>query len=101
MTTTKEYAPRLSRSDQRCIWFARTCRETNLDPLDLARLCALTRQAFAAGERAANTGADDDAAAERVEAHAASMGLTTQWPGLYPRFTIEATGATLQLEVKP
>lgn len=90
--------PKLSKSDERCIWFVRTCRECKLDPLDLARLCALTRQAGEAATRECNIpNYSSDRQRERVEVYAASMGMTTEWNGLYPTFKLESTGAELRL----
>jgi hypothetical protein len=69
--------------------FAGMCKANEFEPREFADLIRLTRRAVAAGERACsvpNTQKAADRAMERVEVHAAKMGLRTDWPGLFPTF---------------
>jgi hypothetical protein len=82
---------RLSKRLQDCVAFARFCTRAKLLPMEAAELIAFARRAFAAGERAANTG-DHEAerrAGERLEKAAAGHGLGVRWPGLWPVLTCD------------
>lgn len=74
---------------QLCVDFAHFCRNEGFEPFDVAHLAQLIRNAAAAGARACNTGNSSDRerrAGVKVKLKAESMGLTTDWPGLYPTF---------------
>ncbi len=85
---------RLSKTLQDAVHFANFAKNHDIAPLHLAHLITLTKRAFDAGEREANTGSDAaerraDAARRKVEGLANRLGYSTSWPGLAPSFTIE------------
>lgn len=81
--------PSLSESDRRCVAFARACADHGIDPADLAVLCALARKAAAGGTRECNIpNYSADKARARCATHARSMGLSTEWDGLWPTFRL-------------
>lgn len=70
--------------------FANACNNGKLSPLSASQLVELVIRAHAVGTRYANghtSSAKLDRAKDRVETHAATMGLRTSWPGLYPSFS--------------
>jgi hypothetical protein len=84
--------------------FAQWAAELQINPIELAELVRLARRAFRAGERYANSGAKLDSDREiraglAVERHAKALGLTTQWPGLWPTFVVERTGHATHLPI--
>lgn len=82
--------------------FGRFCAANRIDPGDAARLHYLAARAFRAGERETSVpgaGPAAERARKRLETFAASIGLTTYWPGLLPAF--KRRGRTIYLaEVK-
>lgn len=78
--------PTWSNSLAACVCFARWCNKHNVDPGTAADLVVLARRAFTAGERECNTGKSADRQRNRVEELAATLGLSTSWPGLSPMF---------------
>lgn len=68
--------------------FAMFCYNNNLKPEDVGELCLLAQEAHDLGVRSCNEENFPrrryDAAMEAFEAKATSLGIITDWPGLYP-----------------
>ena len=73
----------LSKSDERCVFFARCCQEYRVDPYKLAELCAASRAAMSAIERDSSRA---DERRRRVEQVAGLLGWSVDWPSKVPHF---------------
>lgn len=89
MTTTR---PSLNKSYAFAVAFAKCAALHDFNPVDLAELMTLSDRAFKAGENHCNLGTDATSAKvdrtyRDVEAKACAMGLSVEYPGLYPHFS--------------
>jgi hypothetical protein len=79
----------MNKTEAYAIRFARLCREHNLEPCSLGKLCSMARLAFSAGERHYKLATDHsqralDLAMTRFEETAHDMGFSVKWPGIVP-----------------
>lgn len=88
---------RLPRALRYAVHFARACKNNKIEPDKLAELIALSNTAAHAGARECNVpDFSGEKQRRRVERHARELGLTTDWPGLYPSFR-DDRGRTVHL----
>lgn len=90
----------LSPENVRLVQFARIVQDHGNGspeyPRKLAELRHACQRAHAAGVRESNTGRDAGRTRSIVETLAEDMGLSTEWPGLWPQFTT-ANGDTIRI----
>lgn len=80
---------RLTHAVRDAVHFAQLCQQPGITPMKLAALVMCVRKRermYVRWNNGTATSEQDSKAMEAVEAAARNLGLTTDWPGIFPMF---------------